>query len=476
MSDSTIPYRTIAELGRAYRSGETGPVAVTTQLLDRIDELNPRLHAYIGITRERAMAEARAAETQLKGGLDLGPLHGVPYAVKDLYDVRGEPTTAGTRLLEKNIATADCAAVRRLSAAGMVLLGKTHTVQFALGIIGINHDQGTPHNPWHETPHIPGGSSSGSAVAVAAGMAPVALGSDTGGSVRAPAALCGIVGLKTTVGRISRHGIYPASWTLDSAGPMTRTVEDAALVYQALQGPDMGDRSTMGVPPQDVLAELDSGVKGLRIAFGGTPFFDDLDGDVEAAVREAGKVFEALGAQVGTIDMPEAARALNDPDFRSVILGGVVAVNREFLADHVDEIDPVVRDLLERGQAMSAAMHAAGLQKLAEVQTSISSTLRDVDAVVVPTTKQPARPVAEIDASLDSYREHYPAYIGNTITGNYLNLPGISLPCGFTSAGSPIGLQIMAKPFQEDMVLRVARAYERETDWHTRHPDLDWAG
>ena len=476
MSESEIPYRSVAELGRAYRTGEIGPVAVTTLLLDRIDELNARLHAFMGITRERALAGAEAAEAQLKGGLDLGPLHGIPYAAKDVYDVRGQPTTAGTHLLEDNIATGDCAAVTRLDAAGMVLLGKTHIVQFALGIIGVNHDQGTPHNPWHETPHIPGGSSSGSAVSVSAGLAPVALGSDTGGSVRAPAALCGVVGLKTTVGRISRQGIYPLSWTLDSPGTLVRTVEDAALVYQALRGPDSGDRATLGVALDDVLRDLNGGVKGLRIAFGGAPFFDDLDTDVEAAVREAGKVFEAAGAHVGTVDIPEVAQIFGDPDFRSVVLGEAVAINRELLENHPDQLDPVVRDLLERGQGMSAAMHAAGRHKLAALQAGIADTLRDVDAVIVPTTKQPARPLEVVDASLDSYREYYPAYMGNTMPGNYLDLPGVSIPCGFSSDGLPIGLQVMAKPFQEHMALRVARAYERETEWHTHRPELDWAG
>ena len=476
MSDAIIPYRTVAALGRAYRAGETGPVAVTALLLDRIEELDPCLHAFIGIVRERALAEAEAAEARLKGGLDLGPLDGIPYAVKDLYDVRGQPTTAGTRLLEDNIAAADCTAVTRLGAAGMVLLGTTHSVQFALGIIGVNHDQGTPHNPWHEIPHIPGGSSSGAAVAVAAGLAPVALGTDTGGSVRTPAALCGVVGLKTTVGRISRRGIYPLSWTLDTPGPLARTVEDAALVYRALQGPDAEDPATLGVAFDDVLGPLNRGVKGLRIAFGGAPFFDDLDDEVEAAVREAGKVFEALGAEVGTIAIPEVAQLFDDPDFRAVVLGEAVAINRELLEGHAERLDPVVRDLLERGQGMSAAMHAAGCHKLAALQAGVADRLRDVDAVIVPTTKQPARPVDVVDAGLDSYRAFYPAYMGNTMPGNYLDLSGVSLPCGFSADGLPIGLQVMAKPFQEQAALRVARAYERETDWHTRRPELDWAG
>jgi len=476
MSDPDIPYLTVAALGRAYRSGETGPVAVATLLLDRIETLNPRLHAFLVVTRERALAEAEAAEKRLKGGLELGPLDGIPYAVKDLYDVRGQPTTAGTHLLDDNIAGADSTAVARLVAAGMVLLGKTHTVQFALGIIGINHDQGTPHNPWHETPHIPGGSSSGSAVAVAAGLAPVALGTDTGGSVCTPAALCGAVGLKTTVGRISRHGIYPLSWTLDTPGPLVRTVDDAALVYRSLQGSDAEDRATLGVAFDDPLPTLDKGVKGLRIAFAGAPFFDDLDDEVEAAVRTAGQVFTALGAEVGTIDIPEAAQALGDPDCRAVVLGEAVAINRDLLEKNSEQLDPVVRDLLERGQKMSAAMHAAGCHKLAALQVDIRETLRDVDAVIVPTTKQPARPVDVVDDSIDSYRSYYPAYMGNTTPGNYLDLPGVSLPCGFSTDGLPIGLQVMAKPFGERMALRVACAYERETGWHSRRPDLDWAG
>ena len=223
--------------------------------------------------------------------------------------MKGVPTTAGTHLLANNIAAQDCTVVRKLAAAGMVLLGKTHTVQFAYGAAGINHDQGTPHNPWHPVPHAPGGSSSGSAVAVAAGLVPMALGTDTGGSVRVPAALCGIVGLKTTVGRISRAGVYPLCWTLDSVGPITRSVEDAALVYQALQGTDPRDESTAGVAPHDTLRGLKDGVKGLRIAFGETLFFDDVDREVEKAVREAGQVFRSLGAQLTSVAVPEAAAA-----------------------------------------------------------------------------------------------------------------------------------------------------------------------
>src|SRR5215510_5300193 len=301
---------TIAELGAQIRAGAVSPVQVAEATVARIAALDKRLHAFIATTGDRALAEARAAEILLRGGHDLGPLHGIPYAVKDLYDVAGQPTTGGTRLLSDNVAARDSAAVRRLSAAGMVLVGKTHTVQFAFGGVGINHDQGTPHNPWSPTAHAPGGSSSGSGVAVGAGLVPVALGSDTGGSVRIPAALCGTVGLKTSVGRISRAGVYPLSWTLDTVGPLTRSVEDAALVYQALQGVDLADETTLGVPPDDVLPTLKAGVKGLRIAFAETIFLDDVDTEIVTAVRETGRVLRGLGATVDRITVPEVAEAM----------------------------------------------------------------------------------------------------------------------------------------------------------------------
>jgi len=309
MTNTALAFESIGSLADRLGSGRLSPVTVAEELLQRIEALDGRLRSFIRVTPERALAQARAAESALKGGAALGILHGIPYAAKDLFDVKGLPTTAGTRLLAKRIAAQDSTAVHKLESAGMVLLGKTHTVQFAYGAPGINHDHGTPHNPWHPVPHAPGGSSSGSAVAVASGLVPMALGTDTGGSVRVPAALCGIVGLKTTVGRISRAGVYPLSGTLDSVGPITRSVEDAALVYQALQGSDPRDESTAGVVWHDTLRGLKDGVKGLRIAFGETIFFDDVDPEIERAIREAGQVFRALGAQPSSVAVPEVAAA-----------------------------------------------------------------------------------------------------------------------------------------------------------------------
>jgi aspartyl-tRNA(Asn)/glutamyl-tRNA(Gln) amidotransferase subunit A len=475
MGESDVAFQSIAELAAGYRRGAMSPVAASEALLERIAALDRHLHAFIAVTRDRALAEARAAESALRGGQDLGPLHGVPYAVKDLYDVKGLPTTAGTRLLAGNLAGADCAVVARLAGAGMVLLGKTHTVQLAFGGVGINHDQGTPHNPWHRTPHAPGGSSSGSGVAVAAGLVPMALGSDTGGSVRIPAALCGTVGLKTTVGRISRAGVYPLSWTLDSVGPLTRTVEDAALVYQAMQGPDLRDETTLGVPPHDALRDLRAGVRGLRLAFGETLFFEDVDPEVDKAVREAGGVLRGLGAQLDSVAVPEAAEAFAEQKRALMVAAEACVVNGRLLDQHRDALDPVVANRMLPGRTLIAADYVALLRQWAALRERVKHTLRDVDALLVPTTQIPARPLSRIDASLEAYAEHNGRYLRNTSLGNVLNLCAVSLPCGFSSDGLPIGLMIYAKPWEEDVALRVAWAYEQATARARRHPDLAWA-
>ncbi len=476
MTDSSLAFEPITALAARIRAGSPGPVALAEQLLERIQALDKRLHSFILVTPERALAQARAAEHALKGGQDLGPLHGIPYAAKDLYDVKGLPTTAGTRLLANNVAREDCPVVQKLAAAGMVLLGKTYTVQFAFGGVGINHDQGTPHNPWSPTPHAPGGSSSGTAVAVAAGLVPMALGSDTGGSVRIPAALCGIVGLKTTVGRISRAGVYPLSWTLDSVGPLARSVEDAALVYQVLQGVDFRDETTVGVAPHDALRGLKAGVQGLRIAFGETLFFDDVDGEVAKAVREAGPVFRSLGAHIGSVPVPEAAEVWAEKARPLMGAAEACAVNVEFLDRHFDALDPVVARRMITGRDLRATDYFAALRRFAALRERVRETLRDVDALLVPTTMIPARPLAEIDAGLERYTEHNVKYLRNTTIGNVLNLCAVSVPCGFTRDGLPIGLMVYAKPFAEDVALRVAYAYEQATDWRTRRPDLAWAG
>ena len=474
MEHSALCYDSVASLAARYRSGELSPVQVTEAALVRIEQYNLPLHAFVRVTRERALAEARAAEGELRAGHDRGPLHGIPYAAKDIFDVKGVPTTAGTRLRADHAAAEDCAAVKALARAGMVLLGKTHTVQFALGPVGINTDMGTPHNPWSAAHRAPGGSSSGSAVSVAAGLAVMALGSDTGGSVRIPAGLCGVVGLKTTVGRVSRAGVYPLSWTLDSVGPLARTAEDAALTYMAMQGPDDADDSTHGVAPADVLAGLRAGVRGLRLVVCESVVFDGAHAEVIQAVNAAADVLKALGAMVERRRVPEIEEAAADAD--RLLLSPVEAchVNAHYLDRQFDALDPVVRTRMIAGRQMTAPAYVAALRRMAERRRRVLDSLRDVDALLAPTVPIPAGPVADM-AALDAYQRLAPTYSRNTSLANFLNLCAVSVPCGFSAEDLPIGLMVHAKPFQEDVALRVAYAYEHATDWHRRRPALDWA-
>ncbi len=471
---ASAPYSTIVELGRALRTGSTTPTALAKQYLQRIDQLNGKLGAFKLVTAERAMAQARAAEAEMSAGIDRGPLHGIPYAAKDLYDVAGAPTTAGCPLLESNIAERDCTVIRKLNNAGAVLLGKTITVQFAYGGAGINNQQGTPHNPWHREPRLPGGSSSGSAVAVASGMAPMALGSDTGGSVRIPAALCGVSGLKTTVGQISRAGVFPLSWSLDSVGPLTRTAEDAALVYAALAGPDPDDDSTREFHDMDVLARLDDGVDGLRLAFAETVFFDDAEDEVAALVRATGNVFSDLGARVDKIDFPQAQRAVELNPRGLVIAAEAYTLNRELLDNRFDELDSVVAFRMIKGAETPAHEYLKTELEWRKLRASTMKQLADVDALLCPTVMIGATPVAEVAHDMERYAKRNLQCLRNTAIGNTLNLCAVTVPCGFTENGMPVGLMIYGKSFDEATVLRVARAYQKATDWHRQHPKLDW--
>jgi aspartyl-tRNA(Asn)/glutamyl-tRNA(Gln) amidotransferase subunit A len=303
----------------------------------------------------------------------------------------------------------------------------------------------------------------------------MALGTDTGGSVRIPAALCGTVGLKTTVGRVSRSGVYPLSWTLDSVGPLARSVEDAALVHHALQGPDPGDETTRNVMSEDPLPTLRAGVKGLRLAFGETVFFDDVDSEIVTAVREAGRVLKGLGASVESVAVPEVSEVMADQRRVSMIAAEALAVNGRLIDEQFDSLDPVVAHRMRGGRTLSATDYFSVLRQWSALRERVRRTLADVDALIVPATMMPPRPLAPIDASAESYTEANLRYLRNTAVGNILALCGVVLPCGFTRDGLPIGLMIYAKPFDETTALRVAWAYEHATDWHRRRPDLGWA-
>ncbi|HEX5032219.1 MAG TPA: amidase [Candidatus Eisenbacteria bacterium] len=469
------PIGTIREIGAAFRRGAISPTAVVERCFARIDAIDPALRSFLRLTRDRALEEARVAEAALRAGVDMGPLQGIPYAAKELFDVAGEPSTAGTHLLAHRIAREDAEAVRRLASAGMALLGKTHTVQLAYGMVGVNNDQGTPRNPWSRVPHATGGSSSGSAAAVAAGLVPVALGTDTGGSVRVPAALCGVVGLKTTVGQVSRAGVHTLSWTLDSVGPIARTVEDAALVYQELQGADSRDSATSHGASRNVLSSLEEGVRGLRLRFAETLFFHDVDPEVERAVRDTGEVFRSLGADVASMEVPEIAEAWTLPKRALLIASEGIAVNRQLFDEHFDELDPVVALRMAPGRELAAVDYLILLRSIAELRDRILTRLHGIDALLVPTAMVPARPLEGLSAPTQEYFDYNLKLNRNAGLGNLLDLCGISVPCGLTKEGLPIGLMIYAAPFREDLALRIAHAYERGAPWRARMADLSWA-
>ena len=471
-----VHHRTIVELARAIRAGELTAEAVAEHFLERIDALEPHLGAFTVVCGERALAQATAADRLLAAGVDLGPLHGIPYVAKDLFDVAGLPTTAGTRLLADNVATSDCTVIERLNRAGMVLLGKTITVQFAYGGAGINTDRGTPHNPWHREPHLPGGSSSGTGVAVGAGMAPMGLGSDTGGSVRIPASMCGVTGLKTTVGRVSRAGVYPLSQSLDSVGPLTRDATDAAIVYEAIQGPDSADPTTRGQSPHEVADDVGRGVEGFTLGVPRAGFWEDCDADVEARVREAITHIESLGARVVDLEFEEAklAQSLNPRGL--VIAAEAYQANRRLVDSHFDEIDPIIAFRIVQGRNIRAHEYLSTVDAWKELRVRTVAALDGVDALLCPTVMIPPVPVAEVMRSTEVYSEYNLRVLRNTSIGNTLGLCGLSLPCGFTSAGLPVGLMVYGKPFDEGRVLRVGHAFQRSTDWHRRYPALDWIG
>ena len=466
--------KTISELSTEIHAGTLSPVELMESLLDRTESLNGKLNAFQLVPRERALATAKAAELALRAGDDAGPLHGIPYAAKDIIDVAGLPTTNGFLHME-GVANRDATVVAKLRKAGMVLLGKTNTVQFAMAATGINHHHGTPHNPWHAEHHVPGGSSSGSGVAVGAGMVPMALGTDTGGSVRIPAALCGTVGLKTTVGQVSRAGVFPLSTTLDSVGPLTWNVEDAALVYEAMIGRDKADSSTHCCQRHKVLPTLKSGVHGLRIAYATDLFMDDVDEEIGAAVESTKGVFAELGAHISEVEFPEAIEAHDNESFRVIGVSEAYVEHAKRLGDQFDRYDPIIGRRVIVGRDVPAIEYIRGKQACKEIAARACWRLRDVDALVTPTTRIPPRPLVEVDADIDEFDEWNFHYARNTRVANVLGLCAVTLTCGFTSDGLPIGLMIHSRPREEAMILRVAHAYEQATEWHQRTPDLSWA-
>lgn len=460
--DNALAFAPIAELARLIRHGELSPVELTEFYLERVERYDPVLNAYLAVTAERALAQARAAEAQIAAGTYLGPLHGIPLAFKDLVDVAGLPTTGGSTLLRDNIAAADSTVARRLFAAGVVLLGKTQLVEFAFGGTGVNHHYGTPVNPWDaETHRLPGGSSSGSGVAVAAGLAPAALGSDTGGSVRIPASFCGLTGLKPTFGLLPNTGVLPLDPTLDSIGPLCRTARDCALLFQAMADPALC-----------IVDHLEGEVAGLRLCFPDEYFWDGVDEEVETAVRASARVFTDLGVYVDEIwldVLDDLAQWRSGPSTTAV---EAYLYHRRNLEAHFDQFDPIVSARILDGREVLAADFLEQLRVRDELRRKARIALENVDFLVTPTTPFAAPTLDAVDRD-DVYFSINGLCLRNTIAVNLLGLCAVSLPCGFTRTGLPIGLQLIGHPHDEARLLRLARAFEQVTNYNLRTPGLD---
>jgi len=471
MADA-LAFAAIHELSLLIQRRELSPVELTEYYLNRIAEHDSALTAFMTVTGERALAAATAAEDAIGGGFSLGPLHGIPVALKDLIDVAGVPTTGGSLLFRDNVPRRDATVAHRLAAAGTVLLGKTHMVEFAYGGVGINHHYGTPRNPWGADVHrVPGGSSSGSAVAVAADLTPAALGSDTGGSVRIPASFCGLVGLKPTFGRISSAGVLPLDSRLDTVGPMARSVRDVAVVYRALAGPDPLDPDTWHQPIDDVVDELEADVAGMRICLPREYFWDDVEGEVDAAVRASVQVFADMGVYVDEISL-EVLHDLAQVRERGSLTPVETFLNfREHLENEPEAFDPIVATRMLAGGRMTAVEYLSLQREYESLQARAAPDLHGVDALLTPTTAIVAPPLSEADDD-EAYSDINNTCLRNTSAANLLGLCAVSLPCGFTRSGLPIGLQLIGRPFEEGRILRLAHAYEQATEWGDRRPPL----
>ena len=456
--------QSIRQVSELLQAGSVSPVELTEECLARIEQLNPRLNAFITVTADSAMAQARQAEAEIRRGDWLGPLHGIPLALKDLIDTNGIPTTAASSRFKDRIPAEDAEVVRRLKAAGAVLLGKQNLHEFAYGGSSMVSNFGEVRNAWNPE-YIAGGSSGGSATAVAAGLGYGAIGTDTAGSVREPAALCGVVGLKPTYGRVSARGVIPLSVSLDHVGPIARSVADAAIILQAVAGFDANDSASVDFPVDDYLAGLGKNVKGLRIGVPKKFFLEELDSDVASATTHALSGLAMLGADLRDIDLPV-------PTDRTLQSAEAYAFHAESVARDPELYQPETLRRIRTGANVSPGTLLECRRELARARRDIAAIFADVDLLVTPTTPVPAPLIAELKGNPDLLRPRELLLLRNTRPINVWGLPAISIPCGFTPAGLPIGLQIVGPHWGEAKVFQLAHAYEQATAWHKREPIL----
>jgi len=472
MTDTSIADLPLTAVRDAIVKRSVSSREATEACLARLLDAGARLNAIAAIDPDAALAAADAADADLASGTWRGPLHGVPLAHKDMFFRAGRVSACGSRILADTVQTETATVLDRLDAAGALDIAQLNMVEFALGTTGHNEVTGTPGNPWNPA-HIPGGSSSGPAVAVAGRMAFGALGSDTGGSIRLPAADCGIVGLKPTYGRVSRHAALPLSFSLDTIGPMTRTVADAALMLQVLAGPDPADPTAEPAPVPDYAADIEGGIAGLRIGVPDSYFYDPLDAETRSLVDASLDVLRREGAEPVPVTVPPR---IADTNALTLLLIAVEGATRHagWLRDRPQDYGSQTRARLLAGLLYPAVDYIETLNLRATILAEFTDSVLDrVDVLHVPVLPCPVPTIAESDLAANPGFADYIARTGHcTRPFNFLGLPALSVPCGFTANGLPMAFQLVGRPFDEATLLRTARAYERATVWSTRQPEL----
>jgi aspartyl-tRNA(Asn)/glutamyl-tRNA(Gln) amidotransferase subunit A len=446
---------TLTEAAEQIRSRKLSPLELTRDCLARIERVNPELKAFITVTAEPALEQARQAESEISSGNYRGPLHGIPIGLKDLFDTAGVRTTAASNQYRDRLPAADAEVVRRLKQAGAVIVGKANMHEFAFGMSGVVSAFGPVRNPWNRE-HITGGSSSGSAAAVAAGFCLAALGSDTSGSIRCPPALCGVVGHRPSAGLVSTKGVVPLSTSFDTVGPMTSTVRDAAILLDVL----VGEPTCASVLEEDV--------SRLRVGVARKNFFDELDADVASCVESALEVVEKLVGEVCEVDVPIEG-------FRTIFDAEIYEYHEAMIREHPELYDPRTLFRLQKCAGISATDYIRERHRLEAHRAQAERIFEQVDAVITPTAPSPAAKIADLEALpiADVRPFEMKHLMRNTLPFSALYWPSLSVPCGFTSDGLPVGMQISSRPGGDSICLRVAKAYEAATEWYKRKPSLD---
>ncbi len=466
MPKTALTDLTLSEAASLIGKREVSPVDLTEACVKRSEALEPKVDAYITRTFESAIAEAKTAADEISAGRYRGPLHGIPFALKDLYETVGVRTTAASRIRENFVPVADARVVTLLRQAGMVLLGKLNLHEWALGATNINEYFPSVKNPW-DSARMTGGSSGGSGAALAAGMCLGSLGSDTGGSIRIPASLCGITGLKPTYGRVSLRGVVPLSWSLDHAGPMARSALDCAQILQAIAGFDALDPGSVDAPVPDYTTRLSSNLNGVRVGVPRNFFFDDqaVAPEVARAVMAAVTELRLLGAQVRAVDVPDVEHAARANGV--ILVADAAAYHETDLKEHSDEIGSGVLARLQAGASVPGTAYALARRTQSEFKAALAGLFSDIDLLVVPSTPTAAPPLPNGDTTTTTF-----ALTRHTGPFNLAGVPALSAPCGFTEEGLPVGMMIVGRPWEEGLVLRAAFAYQQATDWHERRPPI----